>query len=88
MELYIVVGVLVLTFWSSRLWFAVLGSRLSPMLTMLAAHTASFAILALAIGLGRAYFTAFATNEVLPYAVGQLFWLAVDVQRARMAAAR
>ena len=72
-------GALVATFWLSRVTMALVPGDGTGSIAL--AHVASFVLLALAVGIGKAYFSPFAFDAGLVFISPQLLWFLYDYIR-------
>jgi hypothetical protein len=78
-------GALVITYALSRGLIRLFGSRAKQEpLPLIGIHLLSFAILAVAVGLIRAYWSSFNWSAAAFYAAPQFVWLLIDVARLRV----
>ena len=75
-------GALVVTYVLSRGFIKLLGAteRRSPVY-LVGAHVLSFVVVALIVGLLRAYWSPFEITAVLPYVLPQILWFVLDLAR-------
>jgi hypothetical protein len=77
-------GALVVTYVLSRVFIKLLGAtQRRGSLYLVGANVLSFAVIALIVGLLRAYWSPFAPMAALPYVLPQILWLALDVARQK-----
>ena len=82
MRLHSLISALILTYALSRLSFRALPF-LGGYARLVVAHLLSFLLLALAVGLAKAYFNSFAGSQTLVLLPAALFWLVVDLLRGK-----
>ena len=76
------VGALIATYFVSRLLGRFLP-QLPAAARLVLVHLISFALLALGIGLLKAYYTSFAAQQTMVFIVPQLIWFGIDILRGK-----
>ncbi|MEO6389001.1 MAG: hypothetical protein ABIT16_03630 [Croceibacterium sp.] len=78
------IGALLIAYFLSR-GFALLGLRHPPVYKLLAGHVLSLGVAVLTVIALRYPANAYDSGQLVPYVVGQFFWLLFDLYRSRVA---